>query len=114
MIIGTDKIKQLIRDENLVQDLCERELNNPESIVLDLRLNKVFKMKGRAFLGIDERETPEMECVAEYDPEKKSSIVIKPGEYVIAETIETVKIPENLFMIYKPRTTMHHYQLVLC
>lgn len=113
MILGTDKVQELIKEENLVQDLCERELNNPESIVIDLRLNKVYKMQGRAFLGINERETPSMEVVAEYDPEKKSSVIIKPGEYFIAETIEKVRIPKNVFMLYKPRTTMHRMGIIM-
>jgi deoxycytidine triphosphate deaminase len=112
MLLGTEQIQELIK-EGLVQDLCARELENPESVVLDLRLNKVFKMKGKAFLGIEERETPEMEEIAAYDPEKKSSVVIKPGEYVIAETIEKVKIPEGIFMLYKPRTTLHRMGIMM-
>lgn len=113
MILGTDKVQKLIREEDLVQDLCERELNNPESIVVDLRLKKLFKLGGKAFLGITERETPKMEQIAEYDPNKKSSVIIKPGEYFIAETIEKVKIPQNVFMIYKPRTTLHRMGIVM-
>ena len=54
MILGTDKVKKLIDEDKLVENLCERELNNPESIVIDLRLNKLFKLTGKGFLGIDE------------------------------------------------------------
>ena len=78
MILGTDKVKKLIDEEKLIEDLCERELNNPESIVIDLRLNKLFKLKGKGFLGIDERQTPEAEEIISYHPEEKRSYIIKP------------------------------------
>ena len=113
MILGTDKIKQMVAEENLIEGLCDREKNNPESIVIDLRLNKLFKIKGKAFLGVNERETPEVETVAEFEPGRRSSYVIKPGEYLIAETIEKVNIPKNVFLLLKPRTTLHRMGLIL-
>jgi len=113
MLLGTDKIQKLIREEKLVEGLCERELNNPESVVLDLRLNKIYRLRGRAFLGVTERETPRTEPVAEFDAGKKSSYIIKPREYLIAETMEKVKIPKDVFMLFKPRTTLHRMGVIM-
>jgi deoxycytidine triphosphate deaminase len=113
MILGTDKVKKLIDEDNLIEDLCERELNNPESIVIDLRLNKLFKLKGKGFLGIDERQTPEAEEIISYHPGEKRSYTIKPGEYLIAESIEKVNVPKNVFVLFKPRTTLHRMGIIM-
>lgn len=113
MILGTDKIKQLIEEKNLIENLCDREKFNPESVVIDLRLNKLFKLKGKAFLGITERQTPEAEEIASYNPDKKSSYVLKPGDYLIAETIEKINVPEDVFVLFKPRTTLHRMGIIM-
>ncbi len=111
--MGTDRINRLIKEQGLVEDISERELNNPESVVIDLRLNKLYRLEGKAFLGVAERETPKAEAVARYDPNWRSSYVIKPGEYLIAETIEKVNIPKDIFVVLKPRTTLHRMGIML-
>ncbi|MBT4651149.1 hypothetical protein HOC13_01355 [Candidatus Woesearchaeota archaeon] len=113
MILGTNKVQQLIKENNLVEGLCERELNNPESIVIDLRLNKLFKLKGKGFLGIDERQTPKVEELASYNSDNKSSYILKPGEYLIAETVEKINVPKDVFVVFKPRTTLHRMGVIM-
>lgn len=107
MILGSKELLRLVKEINLVENLSERELTNPEGAGFDLRLGKVFRLKGRGFLGVDERETPAAELVAEFNPAKSSSIVIKPGEYFLTESVEKFNIPLNLLAIIKPRTTLH-------
>ena len=46
MFLGVDKLLKLVREKKLVEDLCERELKNPEGCGFDLRLGKVWKIKG--------------------------------------------------------------------
>ena len=107
MILGILELQRRIREENLVEGLSEREINNPEGAGLDLRLGKLFRLEGRGFLGIEERETPKGVLVAEYDPAKRSSFVIKPGDYFMTESIEKFHMPLELLSIVKPRTTLH-------
>ena len=107
MILGVSELLRLVKEENLVEGLSERELTNPEGAGLDLRLGKLFRLEGRGFLGIDERETPQGVLVAEYDLAKRSSFVIKPGDYFLTETVEQFHMPLGLLAIVKPRTTLH-------
>ncbi len=86
MILGPKELLYLVREKKLVEGLSERELTNPEGAGFDLRLGKLFRFKSKGFLGIDERETPKVELVAEFNPNKRQSIVIKPGEYFLTET----------------------------
>lgn len=112
MILGSLELLRLVKEINLVENLSERELNNPEGAGFDLRLGKLFKLKGRGFLGMDERETPDVQLVGEFNPEKKSSIIIKPGEYFLTETVEKFNMPMNLLAIVKPRTTLHRSGII--
>jgi len=105
MILGHSELKKLLKAHNLVTNLSERELNDPEGCVFDLRLEKVFSLKGKAFLGIEERETPNLIEEASYNPKKKASFIFKPGKYYLTKTIEEVNLPENIAAVFKPRST---------
>lgn len=112
MILGPKQLLKLVKTKKLVENLAERELNNPEGAGFDLRLGKVFKLKGDSFLGIDERKTPDVKLVAEFDPKKKTSLVIKPGEIYLTETYEKFNMPLDLVGILKPRTTLQRSGII--
>jgi hypothetical protein len=38
-------------------------LKNPEGAGFDLRVGEIYKIKGKGFLGVEERETPNAEKV---------------------------------------------------
>lgn len=112
MILGAKELLRLVREKNLVEGLSDRELSNPEGAGFDLRLGKVFRLSGKGFLGIDERETPQGILVAEYKTDSRSSIVIKPGDYYLTETVESFHMPLDLLAIVKPRTTLHRSGII--
>lgn len=113
MILGVSQLKKLIKKCSLVTNLSERELNDPEGCVFDLRLGNVFKLKGKAFLGIEERETPDLVEVATYDDKKKSTFVFEPGKYYLVKTIEEINLPKNIGAVFKPRSTTFRCGLVV-
>ena len=88
-----------------MENLDKRELENPEGAGFDLRLGEVFRIKGKAFLGITERHTPETELVEKYVEGEKRSIILKPGDFYLFKTIEIVNTPEDISINFKPRTT---------
>lgn len=105
MILGPKKLLQLVKSKKLVEGLSERELTNPEGAGFDLRLGEVFKISGSAFLGETHRKTADIKSVKVYDPKKKSSIKIKPGDFFLVKTIEKINLPINLSSVIIPRTT---------
>lgn len=105
MIIGPKKLLQLVKKKKLVTHLSERELTNPEGAGFDLRLGEVHKISGKAFLGVDERETPKVRAVVSYDAKKKNKITVKPGDFYLISTIEEVNLPQDITANFKPRTT---------
>ncbi|MEN9407914.1 MAG: putative deoxycytidine deaminase [Candidatus Parcubacteria bacterium] len=113
MILGPQLLLKLVKEKKLVENLAERELTNPEGAGFDLRLGAVYKIKGKGFLGVTERQTPESELVVSYDPKKKNKIVFKPGDFYLVQTIESFNMPQNLTANFKPRTTTFRSGLVL-
>lgn len=105
MVLGPKILLNLVKKKKLVENLSERELTNPEGAGFDLRLGAVYKIKGKGFLGIDDRQTPESVLVAKFDPKKRSKVVFKPGDFFLVQTIESFNIPGDMTANFKPRTT---------
>ena len=111
-MIGTKELLKLVKENNLVENLSERELENPEGAGFDLRVGEVFRIKeGDAFLGETERFTPDIESIARHGQEK--SILLKPGEFVLVKTIEKVNLPFDIGAIFRPRTTLYRSGITL-
>ncbi len=113
MVLGIDKILERVEKDNLIENLSERELKDPEGTGIDLRVGKIFRLSGEGFLGVEERDTPNLELVAEYKEDEKNSVKINPGDYFLTETIEKVNIPDDLVAVLKPRGTMHRSGVVI-
>ncbi|MFH1192148.1 MAG: hypothetical protein V1655_01605 [bacterium] len=109
MILGIKKLRELVQEMNLVENLCERELNNPEGAGFDLRLGEIFELTGEGFLGIDDRSTPTAIQKGKYDPDKKENenyFIFESKKYYLIKTIEKINLPVTLSGIIFPRTTM--------
>lgn len=106
MILGPKKLLELVKKIDLVENLARRELTNPEGAGFDLRVGKIYKIAGgKAFLGVDERETPAMELLANYNDDQRTVFVFEPNHYYIITTIEKVNLPHDITINFKPRTT---------
>lgn len=113
MVLGPKKLLQLVKTKKLVENLSERELTNPEGAGFDLRLGEVYKISGNAFLGVSERHTAEVKLVKAHREGQKRSVRIKPGEFYLIKTIETVNMPENLTASITPRSTTYRSGLFI-
>jgi deoxycytidine triphosphate deaminase len=113
MILGPKNLLKLVKKIKLVEGLSERELTNPEGAGFDLRLDEVYKISGKAFLGETHRQTADIKLIKKYDEKKKTSIKIKPGDFFLVKTIETVNMPQNLTANITPRSTIYRSGLFL-
>jgi len=107
MILGISELLRLVKEENLVEGLSERELTNPEGAGFDLRIGELYKLRGQGFLGVTERETPELELAASYDPAKSTVIALEPRIYYMMKTIEKVNTPLDVAILFRPRSTLY-------
>ncbi|MBU2562498.1 MAG: dCTP deaminase [Nanoarchaeota archaeon] len=104
-MIGTKELLKLVQENNLIENLSEREILNPEGAGFDLRVGEVFVIEGgEAFLGEFERHTPKAGSIAKYKQEK--DVILKPGDFVLVKTIEKVNLPADIAAIFRPRSTL--------
>lgn len=113
MVIGPKKLLELVKKIKLVEGLSERELTNPEGAGFDLRLGEVYKISGKAFLGETERHTAEIKLAQKYVKGEKRSVLIKPGDFFLTKTIESVNMPNNLTASITPRSTTYRSGLII-
>lgn len=119
MIYGIKKLHELVDEIKLVENLCEREMNNPEGAGFDLRMAEVYSVEGDGFLGVEERDTPKVTLIAKNDETKtnsssaeasadkeENSFVFEPGKYYLIKTMEKVNLPTTVTGVIFPRTTL--------
>jgi len=106
MIFGVKKLLELVEKNKLVENLSERELKNPEGAGFDLRIGELYEITGKGFMGTEERATPEMKLIAEYEEGKTVKVELRPRTYYAMKTIESVNMPDDLLAIMAPRSTL--------
>ena len=107
MILGIDEIHKLIRKAKVFENLSERETKNPEGAGVDLRIGELYRIRGAGFLGVDDRHTPDLKLVARYTRSKKKTVSLRPGEYYVMTTAETVHTPKDILITFFPRSTLY-------
>jgi len=105
MVIGPKILLRLVKEKKLVEGLAKRELTAPEGAGFDLRLGELYKISGKAYLGVTHRETPKIKSKIKHQRLKIKKITIRPGEFYLATTIEKVNTPLDITINFKPRTT---------
>ena len=113
MILGAKRLLSLVKSKKLIENLSERELNNPEGAGFDLRLGQVHKISGTAFLGIVERDSAKSKLVYSYKENKKQTITLKPAESYLVTTLEKVNMPINLTANMWLRSTLYRSGIIL-
>ena len=112
-MIGPKKLLELVKTVKLVENLSKRELENPEGAGFDIRFGEVYRINGKGFLGIEERETPKSKLVDAYKEGAKKKLTVNPGNYFLVKSIEKVNMPDDLVGHVFPRSTLFRSGLLL-
>lgn len=121
-VIGINQVIKRIKEENLVENLGDRDLNNPEGVGIDFRLGSLHKItKGGAFIeadgeaGLGKRKGVKTEEIAKFVPGSKTqkTVSLKPGQYYLAQTMEIVNTPHDLMPVVYPRTSLFRAGLLM-
>jgi deoxycytidine triphosphate deaminase len=113
MILGIDKVLELIRTQNLIEGLDEKNINF-EGCGVDLRIGEIFEMEeGEGFLHVETRKTPNYKVLAKFEEGKSKKVKLEPGRVYVATTVEKINTPENLFGWFIPRSTLYKNGIVV-
>lgn len=120
-VIGIKEVIRRIHAESLIVDLGDRDLSNPEGTGIDLRLGAVHTItKGGAYIeadgaaGLGKRQgvtTEELFTLKEGDTQ--DTLTVKPGEYYLVQTVESLNTPLDLMPMIYPRSSLHRSGLLL-
>ena len=94
MILGNEEIKKVVREFFGVK------LKNIQPASLDLRVRRIYKVKGKASIG-KRVKLPKIEKVFE-----KGKVKIRPNEFFLVETKERVKMGKNVGGMILPRSSL--------
>jgi deoxycytidine triphosphate deaminase len=109
MIVNLKQVQQI------VQNLGERDRKNPEGGGVDLRIGEVHKISGgEAFIEADGlagqglRSGFETELVTAYHEgqDTQEKLIIKPGDYYLVKTVESIKTPLDVVSDFRPRSSL--------
>ena len=92
MLISTLKVLELNKRYNLIENLDERETENPEGVGIDIRAGEFYKLTSEGYLGVKDRKSSDIEKIADIKKGDKE-VIIKPKEYLLVKTIEKFNIP---------------------
>ena len=113
MLIGADKVLELIKNQKLIEGFDEDNFNL-EGCGIDLRLGELYEMvDDEGFLYIETRKSPNFRLLAKFEKGKSVKIKLEPGKTYSATTVETINTPENLFGWFLPRSTMYKCGIVV-
>ncbi len=120
-VLGLNEIHKRVKKEKLIENLGNRDLNNPEGVGVDLRLGSIHKIvKGGAFIegdngqALGNRKGVKTKVLAEYKKSgNQTEVVIKPGEYYLVSTLEVINTPVDLMPLIFPRTSLFRAGLLL-
>jgi deoxycytidine triphosphate deaminase len=113
MIIGADKLMDLIKTQKLIEGFDEGNLNI-EGCGIDLRLGELYEMvDDEGFLYIETRKSPNFKLLAKFEKGKSIKIKLEPGKTYSATTLETINTPEDLFGWFLPRSTMYKCGIIV-
>lgn len=99
MIISDETLKQMLEDGRIRLSPLEPYQIQPASV--DLRL-------GTHFLKIDENslESLSLDCELPYVEIRREEIIIPPASFLLATTVEYVKIPPNVTAFVEGRSSI--------
>lgn len=121
-VLGLNHVIKKVKEDGLLENLGDRDLDNPEGVGLDLRLGEIFKIiEGGAFIeadgkaGLGKRKGVKTESLAKYveNSETQQEVAIKPGEYYLVQTLESVNTPKDLMPMIYPRSSLFRAGLLL-
>lgn len=121
-VLGLDEVIKRIEKEKLIDNLGKRDFSNPEGVGLDLRLGSVHKIiEGGAFIetdgpaGLGKRKGVKTEVLTSFEEqsEEQEEIIIEPGKYYLAQTVEILNTPNDLMPVVYTRSSLFRAGVLL-
>jgi dCTP deaminase len=109
MILSDKTIRNLLdQDELSISPLDDDQIQNGLRIGKQIQPASVDLKLGRHFLKVDENDIPfiDLEHPANYVSIEKDEIILPPHSFILATTMEYIKLPDNLTAFVEGRSSI--------
>lgn len=110
MVLTDKEIRKLCKEEKLITPFLEENL---QSESYDLRLGNEISILNRTPRTISVKSDTDLESLYETKKLDESGYPLIPGEYVLVQIKEKIKLPDNLNAHIRPRTRFTRLGLVI-
>lgn len=97
----------------LIRNIGERELSNPEGGGFDLRLREVYEITDSGHLGIDPRDTSSTRLLASVETTPGVAFSFSAGQFYLVTTIEEVSLDPDMIALVHPRSSLFRSGVIL-
>jgi len=106
MFLGSSELVRLIHEEDLITNIDDYDFKI-EGATIDVRLNKVFLHSGGGNLMLESRNTGDVsELLLNQKQDGRTYYNIFPNTVYLVNTIESVKMPNNIIAKIDTRSTL--------
>jgi deoxycytidine triphosphate deaminase len=113
MILGIDKVLELVKMKKLIEGLDESNLNF-EGCGVDLRIGELYEMEdSEGFLHVETRKSPSFKLIAKFEKNNSTMVKLEPQKTYSATTIETINTPGDLFGWFLPRSNLYKCGIIV-
>lgn len=113
MLLSHEKLVELVKENNLLENIPPSELTKAGGVSFDLRIGEIHEFSGEGLLGVNERKTPDTKLLAKYEEGKSSKIILEPNKYYIVKTLEKINCPLHLASTLISRSTLYRSGVLL-
>ena len=111
-VLSDGTLRELIASERIVIDPFDERMIQPASI--DVRLGDSFRVfRNHTVTAIDLREPPTDELTSEVEIPDGEAFVIHPGEFCLGNTLEWVKVPDDLVCRIEGKSSLGRLGLIV-
>ncbi|MEX2688911.1 MAG: dCTP deaminase [Candidatus Njordarchaeia archaeon] len=111
MILSDRTIKKLVKEKVLIIEPYDEKLVGPSSI--DLRLGNEFLVFERTRIDYIDPKTPIEKIMSKIIIPENGHFVIHPGEFIIATTLEYIKLPDNIAARIEGRSSIARLGIIV-
>ena len=97
----------------IIRNISDRELSNPEGAGFDLRLSEIFEIISAGYLGIERRNTSDSKLLASDVTTPGGVFSFSAGKFYLVTTKEEVNLDLDMVAFVHPRSSLLRSGVVL-
>lgn len=115
MILSDGDIKQAIADKRIIIDPVPDFATQLGSCSVDCRLGTKFRVFNHSKIALIDTNNPAVatDLMTEVAVAMGESFILQPGDFVLATTMETITIPDNLLARLEGRSSLGRLGIVV-